>query len=271
MPGLAMPSWAHLPQRTRWGLVHHVKSLADHELTIAPTTGGDAPTGLIVPPHEHSYDEQAHRAAIELFAKGRAPRHGASGRGDGAKEQIDDRGFPTRPRDLTSGVFKGIPDPEYIYRGIVGGLPGSPMPQSGYLHADDAWHLAHYILSLSSEAQRRRAEMIQFHIPVVRLESLPTHPDEGQWRNVPRNNLHMMPLWWRSQRPEVLTVQAAHDGSDIALLLTWSNETHDHTALRPQDFRDAAAIGFSLSDDPPSFAMGNRGEFVNIWMWKNVV
>ena len=38
--------------------------------------------------------------------------------------------------------------------------------------------------------------------------------------------------------------------------------------MRPQDFRDAAAVEFSLAPDPPFFAMGAKGEFVNIWMWK---
>ncbi len=268
MPGSAMPSWAHLPERTRWGLVHYVKSLAENPITVAPTAEGDAPSGVIQLTSEPPFDYKAREIATELFAQGCAPCHGVSGRGDGTQEQLDDRGFPIRPRDLTTGVFKGIPKAEHIYRRIVGGLPGSPMPQSGYLHGDDAWHLAHFVLSLSSESQRRRAEMLRFRIPVVRLAVVPTHPDDGLWNKVPRTNLHMMPLWWRSQRPEELTVQAAHDGRDIVILLTWFDETHDHAALRPQDFRDAAAIEFSLSDDPPFFAMGNRGEFVNIWMWK---
>ena len=34
MPGSAMPSWAHLPERTRWGLVHYVKSFSKRPLTI---------------------------------------------------------------------------------------------------------------------------------------------------------------------------------------------------------------------------------------------
>ncbi|MEE8301632.1 MAG: ethylbenzene dehydrogenase-related protein, partial [Candidatus Tectomicrobia bacterium] len=41
------------------------------------------------------------------------------------------------------------------------------------------------------------------------------------------------------------------------------------TAIRPQDFRDAAAVQFSLNSDPPFFAMGEKGKFVNIWMWKS--
>jgi hypothetical protein len=78
-----------------------------------------------------------------------------------------------------------------------------------------------------------------------------------------------MPLWWRPQRPEELAVKAAHDGHSLALLLIWSDSSYDHTAIRPQDFRDAAAVEFSLTPDPPFFAMGQLGEKVNIWMWKS--
>ena len=81
-----------------------------------------------------------------------------------------------------------------------------------------------------------------------------------------------MPLWWRDQRPETLAVQALHDGKEIAFQLIWSDATADHTAIRPQDFRDAVAIEFALSpEDPPFFGMGEtvHGAQVNIWMWKS--
>jgi len=60
-----------------------------------------------------------------------------------------------------------------------------------------------------------------------------------------------------------------HDGNELALLLVWPDLTYDHTAIRPQDFRDAAAVEFSLDPDPPLFAMGELGSKVNIWMWKS--
>ncbi|MBI3080283.1 MAG: hypothetical protein HYY89_02715, partial [candidate division NC10 bacterium] len=66
-----------------------------------------------------------------------------------------------------------------------------------------------------------------------------------------------------------MTVRALHDGKEIALLAVWSDLTHDHTAIRPQDFRDAVAVQFGLIPDPPFFAMGSKGRFVNIWMWKS--
>jgi mono/diheme cytochrome c family protein len=273
MPGSAMPSWAHLPEETRWGLVHYVKTFSKRPLTIKasqdPDQYGSGAAGIMNVPPAPAYDEQAQTRARELFAKGCAPCHGATARGDGAQKQVDSQGFPTRPRDLTLGVFKGSPEPDQIYRRIVGGLPGSPMPQSGYLHGSDGWALVNFVRSLSSEAQREKVEMKKFRIVAARVPSLPTSPDSGVWRTAAPVNLHLMPLWWRTDRPEEITVRAVHDGNRLAMLLKWEDGSNDETAIRPQDFRDAAAIQFALTSDPPFFAMGQPGAPVNIWMWKS--
>jgi len=273
MPGSAMPSWDHFPETQRWALVHYIKSFAEKPFVIKPQrkpdpdgTGGE---GIIYVPPELPYNAAAKARAVELYHDACASCHGATGKGDGVQEQIDEEGFPTRPRDLTAGVFKGSPEPEHLYRDIVAGIPGTPMPTSDWAYGDDAWHLTHYVLSLSSDKQRERVEMKKFEIVATRVKEIPDHPDSGTWRLAPPVNLHLMPLWWRSQRPEELTVRALHDGKELALLLVWADETHDHTAIRPQDFRDAAAVQFSLTSDPPFFAMGEKGKFVNIWMWKS--
>jgi cytochrome c oxidase cbb3-type subunit 2 len=273
MPGSAMPSWAHLPEETRWGLVHYVKSFSKRPFDLRPAHEpdrfGNGAAGIISIPPEPPYDDAARARAAELYTKGCAPCHGATARGDGAQKQVDSKGYPTRPRDLTLGVFKGSPDPAHVYRRVVGGLPGSPMPQSGYLHGNDGWHLVHFVRSLSSDAQRAKVEMKRFRIVARRVAALPTNPDAGEWRLSPPVNLHLMPLWWRTDRPEELTVHAVHDGEKIALLLKWEDGTNDETAIRPQDFRDAAAVQFALAADPPFFAMGQPGSPVNIWMWKS--
>jgi mono/diheme cytochrome c family protein len=273
MPGSAMPSWAHLQEATRWGLVHYVKSFAKRPLTVnanhEPDQWGSGGAGVISVPREPPYDDAARARAQELFAKGCAPCHGATARGDGVQKQTDSKGYPTRPRDLTLGVFKGSPEPEQVYRRLVAGLPGSPMPQNGYLQGNDAWHLTHFVRSLSSDAQRAKVEMKRFRIVATRVAILPTSPDSGIWRGTPAVNLHLMPLWWRTDRPEEITVRAVHDGRSLALLLKWEDATHDETAIRPQDFRDAAAVEFALTPDPPFFAMGQTGQPVNIWMWKS--
>ncbi|MBI4584136.1 MAG: c-type cytochrome [Planctomycetes bacterium] len=269
MPGSAMPSWAHLSEKTRWGLVHYVKSLAAEPTAFTPEPQPGAHTGIVQVPPEPPYTEAAPARAAELFAQGCASCHGAKAKGDGVQLQFDEKNLPTRPRDLTLGVFKGSPRPEDIFRRVVAGMPGSPMPSSPHLYGEDGWHIVHFIRSLSSDEQRHRVEMRRFLITAPRAARLPEHPDDGDWRDAPRVKLHLMPLWWRAVRPEELTVQALHNGREVALLLTWEDETHDHTAMRPQDFRDAAALEFSLTPDPPFFAMGAAGEFVNLWMWKS--
>ena len=52
----------------------------------------------------------------------------------------------------------------------------------------------------------KRCASIRF--PIIR------NPASGE-RATPVN-LHLMPLWWRSDRPEEVTVRALHDGKDIA-------------------------------------------------------
>ena len=273
MPGSAMPSWGHLPERTRWALVQHVKSFAETPWEVAPAAGapeaGTPPRGIIQVPPEPPYDAAAKARAREMFADACAGCHGATARGDGAQEQFDDKGYPTRPRDLTLGVFKGDPRPENIYRRIVAGMPGTPMPMSDWAYGNDAWHLVHFVRALSSDEQRSRVEMKRFEIVAARVSDLPSHPDGSQWNRATPVNLHLMPLWWRAERPEELTVRALHDGRSLALLLAWSDATDDHTAMRVQDFRDAVAVELSVDSDPPFFAMGEKGRFVNVWMWKS--
>lgn len=273
MPGSAMPSWGHLPPEQRWALVYYIKSLAEKPLTIRPQKNpnpdGSGGEGLIVPPPPPPFDAAAKARALELYKDACASCHGATARGDGTEKQVDEEGYPTRPRDLTAGIFKGSPDPISLYRHIIAGIPGSPMPMSDWAWGDDAWHLVHYVRSLSSDTQRERVEMKKFTIQAVRVKALPDHPDSGVWRAAPPVNLHLMPLWWRSERPEEVTVRAVHDGKEIAIQMVWQDDTHDATALRPQDFRDAAAVQFSLAPNPPFFAMGEAAAAVNIWMWKS--
>jgi mono/diheme cytochrome c family protein len=272
MPGSAMPSWGHLSEEERWGLVHYIKSFAANPITVAhatePAGEGQSGTGAITVPPRPPFTPEARKLALERFADACASCHGATGKGDATEEQKDDAGYPTRPRDLTTGVFKGVPDPEQIYWRIVAGMPGTPMPMSDWAYGDEAWHLVNLILSWSSPEQRARVEMRRFRIVARRVDRVPDHPDAGTWRLATPVNLHLMPLWWRSDRPEELTVRALHDGKQVALQLMWADSTHDHTAMRPQDFRDAAAVEFALAADPPFFAMGAARQFVNIWMWK---
>ena len=112
MPGSGMPSWAHLSEETRWGLVHYIKRFTTRDFTVKPGSGppsfGASGTGIIRVPPEPPYTDDARARANELYVMGCAPCHGDTGTGDGPQDQVNSKGYPTRPRDLTAGIANAL-------------------------------------------------------------------------------------------------------------------------------------------------------------------
>src|SRR3989449_602767 len=79
--------------------------------------------------------------------------HGERGRGDGpsAPTLKDNRNLPIAATDLTKPErFKNGARPEDVYRTLMTGLAGTPMPSyADSLEPDQAWDLVFYVLSLS--------------------------------------------------------------------------------------------------------------------------
>jgi DMSO reductase family type II enzyme heme b subunit len=71
-------------------------------------------------------------------------------------------------------------------------------------------------------------------------------------------------------RALTLTVRAVHDGTDLYVLVEWSDSTPDRSLGRTQDFSDAAAVEFpeSGTTQVPAFCMGDPAAGVNIWHWR---
>lgn len=274
MPGSSMPPWDRLSEEQRWSLVYYVKTLAerpwpDQATASAQPAASSDRAGVIAVPPEPAYDEAAKAVAAKLYKEGCAPCHGESGHGDGQQKQVDQEGFPTRPRDLTKGIYKGTPKKEDVYRRIVAGIPGTPMPMSDWSYGDQAWHLTHYVMEMSSEEQRDSVVPRRRTLTAARRKQIPYHPDSAEWRGAQTAEVVTMPLWWRDEYPRLVTVRAMHDGKDVVIQLTWPDATHDHTAIRPQDFRDAAAVQLTAAKSPPFIGMGEPDNPVNIWMWKS--
>ncbi len=101
----------------------------------------------------------AGRAAF--LSKGCSKCHGEDGRGH-TRDNIgkDAWGFSTRAADLTSGMLRGGQRPEDVYRRILSGINGTPMP--GFENAlkqepETIWNLVSYVLYVSN--QRRRGNI----------------------------------------------------------------------------------------------------------------
>ncbi|MFO1096402.1 MAG: cytochrome c [Planctomycetaceae bacterium] len=65
---------------------------------------------------------------------------------------FDDWNNPIRPRDLTSGIYRGGRRPVDIYRRIFAGIKGTPMTGFGAtLSEEQLWDLVNYVLSVPFE------------------------------------------------------------------------------------------------------------------------
>jgi len=288
MPGSAMPPWGHLPKADIDALVAFVRkvhvdatrnllerwlrdgTLEKGELarTLAERTfPGDS---LFVPP-EPPFDELRWFRGRRLYLENCASCHGADGEPVAEAVKFDADGFPVPPRSFVSGIFKGGAEGHQLYARIWKGMKGTPMPGSeGVYTADEVWDIIHYVQSLMRQGSQARAQLKQGTIVAPRVSGgLPAGPMDTAWDQARPLYVGLTPLWWDEQRIEGLVVQALHDGRKLALRLSWIDPTNDDRAVRQSEFRDAVAIQFSMTSDPP-FYMGDPRKHggVNIWMWK---
>ena len=143
-----MPAFAKLPELDRWALVAHVESLSSRFAKQK-----DAPEIVTVPPRPAPSDAARERGKKAYAAAGCPQCHGDSGRGDGPKaaELKDARGNPVKPSDFTA-PFTWISGsaPEQLYRTMMTGVGGTPMPQGSDFFSDsEGWDVVEYLLSLA--------------------------------------------------------------------------------------------------------------------------
>jgi cytochrome c oxidase cbb3-type subunit I/II len=156
LPGTQMPSHTALPELDRRALVDVVKAFAEEPWSVAPERApgadGTPGSGVVVVPGEPPDARTNHARGEELFREACATCHGATGQGDGRTDLVTDEGYRIRPRDFTRGIFKGDASPAGLYRRIVVGIPGTPMPSNDWAYGDDAWYLVYYVLSLGPQS-----------------------------------------------------------------------------------------------------------------------
>ena len=262
-PGSAMPSWETLTSGQRWALVYYVRHLTGASESIDPASI------IHVPPETPKTPESIARGR-QIFVQACASCHGPQGRGDGQQVMADNAGYPIKPRDLTAGVFKGSSESNDLYYRIVAGLPGSPMPSYADVYTDEQlWDLIHYVQSLVPSGVEDRVRMHARSIRAHRVRGdIPLEPTAKIWSTRQPVSIALTPLWWRDHRVEGVEVKALHNGKELALQLSWNDQTRDNSTLTPQAFSDGVAVEFSLEQDPPFFGMGDANGVVQIWHWK---
>ncbi|WP_455244814.1 ethylbenzene dehydrogenase-related protein [Petrachloros mirabilis] len=117
---------------------------------------------------------------------------------------------------------------------------------------------------VSSEGMVIRAHFVEGDLPAA--------PEDAAWAKIAPT---MLPLSgqvitrpvWPEPTARVLTVRSLHNGTEIAFLLEWQDNTKNDR-LTPGTFRDGVAIGLPLGDAPAFFCMGQLDHYINIWHWK---
>lgn len=295
MPGSSMPPWEHLTLAERDLLVDEVlrlyregarhlylallkeqEGLEDDELedpeiqeeADAFVTRRTAPGEAATVPEMAPADEAAVARGKALYAsQGCAACHGDTGKGDGQQQMVDDEKLPTRPRDLTQGIFKGGHDPASVYRRIAYGMPGTPMPSSSKMTPEQMVDVVHFILSLSDEPTRQAAILNREKVVAASVKKAPDALDDPTWSQAAAVSLRMAPLWWRDNADPDLQVQALHDGEMLALRISWRDPVLDQHESTTQSFEDGVAVELTAGGPEPFLGMGGAKEPVEVWLW----
>ncbi|MEQ2010351.1 MAG: ethylbenzene dehydrogenase-related protein [Limisphaerales bacterium] len=282
MPGSSMPSFSYLTEEQRRELVLHVKWLT----ATVDSTGrrinkfdaamarGELQRPVTVPP-EPGVTVEALTKGRELFTKLACNTcHGDTGAGDGpaAATLKDNWGLPLPPRDINSGAFRGGHTGRDLYLRINNGMAGTPMPPfgEGVLTPGDRWAVVLFVQSL----RRKDIEINDMlpppdaHIHAPRIKKLPADPTDPAWEQWDTARIPVNPLWPEPNTIPAIAVRAVHDGKRIAILLQWRDGIANGAPIRVEDFQDAVALQFSMTEATPFLGMGDANNPVNIWMWK---
>jgi hypothetical protein len=181
---------------------------------------------------------------------------------------VDIDGTPTRPRDLTLGIFKGSPEVPGVYRRILSGMPGTPMPALQNVDSAGIADLTQFVLSLSTPEAREASVARRAQITAAKVNELPGEADSAAWASINPTRLRVMPLWWRDEAEPWVDVQAVHDGKTAAIRLSWKDDTQSDSAVVQDQFEDMAAIELYQGDAEPFLGMGAPGNVIDLWQWR---
>jgi len=144
-----MPSFSKLSAKNRWQLVAYLRSLS-------PKFEDKSNSEVLKIPNPPDFDAAAvHRGRATFLAAGCSKCHGLEGLGDGpmARKLKTDRGDSIAPANFSaSATFVGGDSPREIYRTMMTGIAGTPMPAGDdFFDEGEAWDVIAFILSLQTQ------------------------------------------------------------------------------------------------------------------------
>jgi mono/diheme cytochrome c family protein len=124
IPGTPMPSWQNvLSEEEIRAVIKILRAMAPPDLPAS-----QASDSLPVPEAPAESPAAVQRGRNTFVLMGCWQCHGLKGAGDGKAVLKDDKGNPIRALDFTKGYLKGGGRPTDVYRTLLTGLDGSPMP-----------------------------------------------------------------------------------------------------------------------------------------------
>lgn len=148
---VGMPSFRFLSDREVWAVISFIKTLSTR------WKEEEVPPAIVIPPQPAFTAQGAARGERLYNEIGCVKCHGAIGRGDGksANALRYDNEMPIRPADFSKPKdFKCGDRPYDIYRTLMNGMDGTPMPSfSDNLNDAQRWDLVQYVLSVARFAE----------------------------------------------------------------------------------------------------------------------
>ena len=267
MHGSGMPNFDFLSLEKRKLLVQYIKSFSEAFQYRQP----EAPVTVSPEPPLTTETIEAGKIIYEHMECGKC--HGDKGKGDGpsARGLKDEWKVPVVVRNFTTGIYKGGPTNKDLYLCFTTGMNGTPMPAyvGGLMSDEERWQLVHHVQSLRTEKPRLFIPPKDALVKSRKIEEeISSHPDDVIWEKAAIYEIPIFPLWQIDRPITGLTVKSLYNNSEIGFLVEWEDQSFDTSFYRVQDFRDAVAIQFSLTEEPGALAMGDKNHPVNIWHWK---
>lgn len=278
LPGTPMPPWPQLSDADKKGLAKHImgfqraaliKKYLDRDKTQAEAeekADSRLKPGKVVnvqPPTDEANPKQLKASFVTLCA----PCHAEDGTGRDDPKWRTSEGYNITSRNFKKGVFKGGRDDIDLYRRILLGMRGTPMPSYEAIAPNQIWRMVRYIQSLSDPKSQADSWIEPAAITVHSASTTPSKVTDAAWNSVTPSEVRMFELWTHPEAVRSVTIRAVSDGKNLALLLSWRDPQQDIAGRSTTTFNDRAALMLSTDANPPLFTMGRPDRSVEIWQW----